>query len=465
MGFLLLNWVTEFKFLCNDPVKGSVEQVCTQPEAYAWKPFGCNPLRACIVSSMSEGSDQTSEISASFSRPAAACSLQKLPGSYLVIFAVNVAAAVLLYPSQDSVTVENPPMQSSAHLSYMEAGPMMYAVVSRRLCTVLDKLFFIGQLLASFGTGCVAAFLVRRFAGSADARLICVYAVINWLQSMLGSIRLLDPRSCSCKYTVISDAGFIVSTDGGQYRLDTLLLYYALSTCRLLLYIPGLILMQALIAARIKVLSEASNLETCCAGWFLHFVVFQAFACVPVVAKLSFAAGERLWNLSSEVKLGVGHYSHSHTIDMSPSSDHGWSMGSILRFSHMIASMMAIGYLGRAFFQLLTALSLAALQDIPTAVKISLRRARRLLALQVTVVSMSLVLKMFALPTLESCWRALHMRMMSASCGWCLSFRLLIPLQTRLLCCSYPAATGYQNIAKAHRFLAGHAPHVPEQCR
>ena len=60
-------------------------------------------------------------------------------------------------------------------------------------CPLKFRLFFFGLMLSSLGAGCVAAFLVRRAEASGHTKWACGYAIINWIQAMLGSLGMNNP--------------------------------------------------------------------------------------------------------------------------------------------------------------------------------------------------------------------------------------------------------------------------------
>ena len=86
-------------------------------------------------------------------------------------------------------------------------------------------------MLSAFGAGCVAAFLLRRFHSSNHTKSACGYALVNWVQAMLGSLGM----------TTVMDNDY-----GHRWRSWRTVLVY----CRLLLYVIGLLWMQALILSR-----------------------------------------------------------------------------------------------------------------------------------------------------------------------------------------------------------------------
>ena len=126
-----------------------------------------------ISSSSSEASSETSETGKSSGDP----SVRKpwcrwLPRSYLLVFVINATATVLLWPAD----VEFPD-------GWYDDPPV---------CPLKFRLFFFGLMLSSFGAGCVAAFLVRRAEASGHTKWACGYAIVNWIQAMLGSLGMTD---------------------------------------------------------------------------------------------------------------------------------------------------------------------------------------------------------------------------------------------------------------------------------
>ena len=121
-----------------------------------------------ISSSSSEASSETSETGTSSGDP----SVRKpwcrwLPRSYLLVLVINATATLLLWPGD----VQYPDW-------WYDDPPV---------CPLKLRLFFFGLMLSSFGAGCVAAFLVRRAEASDHTKWACGYAIVNWIQAMLGS--------------------------------------------------------------------------------------------------------------------------------------------------------------------------------------------------------------------------------------------------------------------------------------
>ena len=198
-----------------------------------------------ILSSSSEASSETSETGKSSGDP----SVRKpwcrwLPRSYLLVFVINATATVLLWPADaDAVAYYHP------------------------VCPLKMRLFFFGLMLSSLGAGCVAAFLVRRAEASGHTKWACGYAIINWIQAMLGSLGMDNPMGgyWHCTYGVIPD-----KDSGGT------IWYSALACCRLLLYLVASFWMQTLIASRLDLLEQSSN-RNYRSGCFRRLVWAQVF--------------------------------------------------------------------------------------------------------------------------------------------------------------------------------------------
>ena len=184
-----------------------------------------------ISSSSAEASSESSETGTSSGDP----SVRKpwcrwLPRSYLLVLVINATATVLLWPAD--------PVQ---HPQWWDDDPPV--------CPLQMRLLFFGLMLSSLGAGCVAAFLVRRAEASGHTKRACGYAIINWIQSMLGSLGMNIPGRGYCRYGVIPDPRYYRGT----------FWYSALAMCRLLLYLIASFWMQTLIASRLDLLEQSSN--------------------------------------------------------------------------------------------------------------------------------------------------------------------------------------------------------------
>ena len=87
-------------------------------------------------------------------------------------------------------------------------------------------------MLSSLGAGCVAAFLVRRAEASDHTKWACGYAIINWIQAMLGSLGMT--LSCGWGLQVWSAAKPIPSESTLWYFGTCIVPIAAVSRCRFL---------------------------------------------------------------------------------------------------------------------------------------------------------------------------------------------------------------------------------------
>ena len=193
-----------------------------------------------MSSSSSEASSETSETGTSSGDP----SVRKpwcrwLPRSYLLVLVINATATLLLWPGD---------------VQYVDPCPLKL------------RLFFFGLMLSSFGAGCVAAFLVRRAEASDHTKWACGYAIVNWIQAMLGSMGMEEPGGRYCRYGVIPE---------GDTR------YWALEFCRWLLYLVASCWMQTLIASRLDLLEQSST-RNYCSSCFRRLMWAQVFGAAGV---------------------------------------------------------------------------------------------------------------------------------------------------------------------------------------
>ena len=134
-----------------------------------WAVFPCftSPMTISSLAS-SDASSESSETGKSSRNPLIP-KLCCLPRSYLLVFVINASATYLLWPAEP-------------------------AFDGYETCTPLARLFFFGLMLSSFGAGCVAAFLFRRAGASSHTKSACGYAIVNWIQAMLGSLGMSNPN-------------------------------------------------------------------------------------------------------------------------------------------------------------------------------------------------------------------------------------------------------------------------------
>ena len=291
-----------------------------------------------MMNSTSESSEGASAPSPSSRRCASSQKHWKgcWPGAYVVVFAVNAAATAL------NLFLPMPCDVASYYPGYLYIWSSY---------SPLDRVFFVGLELASFGCGFVAAFLLRRAGASVHARSACGYAVTNWLNSVLGSsIFVGGPRSMP-----------------GVADERTWYLF------RLVIYLLCLFWMQMLIAQRLDLLEQTSQQKYW--SWcFRKLVWAQGFGVSGVVLSLCLY----LFGLCS-VTIAFG-------------------MVLCTWLCHVAASVVAILSLTRSFLQLRWVLRLAKIEDAPVPVRSSLKRARRFSGLQTAGVSSCLVLTILAVP-------------------------------------------------------------------
>ena len=232
-----------------------------------------------MVQLVSEGSEETSETSTSSRVPHRALETWQRwhPGSYFLVLLVNATAtACLFHRSFEIPTYEWDPVFDGSGVAYhiLESAPS-----SLSYCPFSDMIAFSSLMLASFGAGCVAAFLQKRANASSHARSACGYATINWFQSLFGSLTCLmlrpdegdDGSYFRCKY------GFLPAEE---------LLHVALNVCRLALYLIGLFWVQTLLAKRTTILEKKSR-QKYCSRCLRMFIWLQALGVAVVVLSFS----------------------------------------------------------------------------------------------------------------------------------------------------------------------------------
>ena len=305
-----------------------------------------------ISSSSSEASSETSETGQSSGDP----SVRKpwcgwLPRSYLLVLVINATATLLLWP---------------ADAEFFDPCPLKF------------RLFFFGLMLSSLGAGCVAAFLVRRAEASGHTKWACGYAIINWIQAMLGSLGMNNPLwgYWQCTYGVIPDRDF-----GGD------IWYSALALCRLLLYLVASFWMQTLIASRLDLLEQSSN-RNYRSGCFRRLMWAQVFG---TAVALLLIAGMVL----EMVTTGV---SNSGSIILVTSIMSLMAIGGITLLCNAAASIVAICSFRKSYSELRRICRLAEANEASISARSSLRRARRFAGLQGLGVSFSLVFTVLLVP-------------------------------------------------------------------
>ena len=295
-----------------------------------------------ISSSSSEASSETSETGKSSGDP----SVRKpwcrwLPRSYLLVLVINATATLLLWPADGW-------------------DP----------CPLNMRLFFFGLMLSSLGAGCVAAFLARRAEASGHTKWACGYAIINWIQAMLGSLGMTSPLSGYCRYGVIPR--------------DTT--HSALALCRLLLYLVASFWMQTLIASRLDLLEQSSN-RNYRSGCFRRLMWAQVFG--TAVALLPIAG------IVHEI---ITDDSYSGSIIFATSIMSLSAIGGITLLCNVAASIVAICSFRKSYSELRRICRLAEANEASISARSSLRRARRFAGLQGLGVSFSLVFTLLLVP-------------------------------------------------------------------
>ena len=300
-----------------------------------------------MSSSSSEASSETSETGTSSGDP----SVRKLwcrwlPRSYeyLVVLVINATATLLLWPA------EAPPVP----------------------CPLNMRLFFFGLMLSSFAAGCVAAFLVRRAEASDHTKWACGYAIINWIQAMLGSMGMEEPGGRYCRYGVIPGRYF-----GGDIWHSALLL------CRLLLYLVAAFWMQTLIASRLDLLEQSSN-RNYRSGCFRRLMWAQVFGTAVALLPMAGMVHEIMQSFYDEL-----FYAALTSLI---------AIGGITLLCNWAASIVAICSFRKSYSELRRICRLAEANEAPISARSSLRRARRFAGLQGLGVSFSLLFTLLLVP-------------------------------------------------------------------
>ena len=302
-----------------------------------------------ISSSSSEASSETSETGPSSEDP----SVRKpwcrwLPRSYLLVLVINATATLLLWPADG-----------------WDPCPLKF------------RLFFFGLMLSSLGAGCVAAFLVRRAEASDHTKWACGYAIINWIQAMLGSLGMENPGAGYCRYGVIPRRGW---GSGG------VIWYSALAMCRLLLYLVAAFWMQTLVASRLDLLEQSSNRNygsSCFRGLMWAQVFGAAVALLPI-------AGIVCDMIMCD--------SCSDSIIFNTSAMSLSAIGGITLLCNAAASVVAICSFGKSYLELRRICRLAEANEAPISARSSLRQARSFAGLQGSGVSFGLVFTLLLVP-------------------------------------------------------------------
>ena len=300
-----------------------------------------------------------------------------LPRSYLLVFVVNATASVLLWPAD----IEYPHGWNYGgnygHYTRFDNGSE-----DPPPCPLKTRLFFFGLMLSSFGAGCVAAFLVRRAEASGHTKWACGYAIVNWIQAMLGSLGMNSLGEGVCRYGVIPGPEF-----GGE------IWYSGLACCRLLLYLAASFWMQTLIASRLDLLEQSSNRDYNS----IHFrtlmwaQVFGAAMALLPIALIFYGIthnngdGSDLQKPEPTIVSLIGMFSLC-------------AVGGITLLCNVAASIVAICSFRESFLELRGICRLAETNEASISARSSLRRARRFAGLQGVGVSFSLVFTFLLVP-------------------------------------------------------------------
>ena len=308
-----------------------------------------------MLVSGSEASSESSETGKSSGDP----SVRKpwcrwLPRSYLLVLVINATATLLLWPAD----VEFPDPR-----------------YNHPVCPLKMRLFFFGLMLSSFAAGCVAAFLVRRAEASDHTKWACGYAIINWIQAMLGSLGMNSPAVVgNCRYGVIPPL----------WERRGVIWYFALPLCRLLLYLVASFWMQTLIASRLDLLEQSSNRNYCstCIRTLMSAQVFGAAGFLLPIAGIIYG-----------LITAPGGINIFRTCILSL-----MAIGGITLLCNVAASIVAICSFQKSYLELRRICRLAEANEAPISARSSLRRARRFAGLQGLGVSFSLVFTLLLVP-------------------------------------------------------------------
>ena len=258
-----------------------------------------------------------------------------------MIFVVNFTAAALLFPMADGHEI---PEQQH------------YIIIC-----------FSALMLASLGSGCVAAFLKERAGASVHIRSACGYATVNWLQSILA---------CMSFHPDFFTYG-IVSLD-----VDTWYSWYYLIVCRGLAYLFASLWMQKLIASRLDLLEQSSNSKF---GGGCIRCLLRVQTCTASLAAIQFcivvfAYVTKIFSSAGLMNIAL-------------------ALAGLTLFWNVVASMVAICSFSRSFLMLRKVLG----KDVPVVAKSSLGQAQRLAALQTLGICFSLVLTIVVVPFIVAC--------------------------------------------------------------
>ena len=272
---------------------------------------------------------------------------------YLVVVLVNATATALLFPV---IPVER------GYISDEETDLLLFI-----------RCAFSALMLASFGSGCVAVYLVKRARASAHVRSASGYAMINWLQSIVASTSLP------------SDYYF-------QYGLmECCAVPSVVIICRGLLYLIASFWMQKLIASRLVHLEQSSN-QKYCSGFVRRLLCAQACGAILTAISLCGVVFLRISGKEEKLWAQIGHRIEDIEVFLPA------SLASLTACINVVANAVAACSLAKSFLELRRLLRLAGVKEAPVAAKSSLIRAKKYAALQVMGVSFSLVLTVLVVP-------------------------------------------------------------------
>eukprot|EP00438_Fugacium_kawagutii_P018635 Skav224581 [mRNA] locus=scaffold246:222256:224421:- [translate_table: standard] len=281
------------------------------------------------------------------------------PGWCFLIFVVNALGTALLFPVECATCWQPDPILLRHY----------------RIC-------FSALMLASLGSGCVAAFLKKRAGASAHVRSASGYATVNWLQSILGTTSL---------YSHGYGVTYGIMPAQGTSWMNVSITFVVLAVFRGLLYLIASFRMQELIASRLDLLEQSSHEKFCggCIGRLLR--VQEGIATLTAIWICLFGV---------VYIIGVEYlaYLRSNAFSLLITAYGAAATAAMTAFCNVVANMVAACSLTRSFLLLRRILGIAKLKAAPPAAKLSLRRARRFAGLQTAGVSFSLVLTILVLP-------------------------------------------------------------------
>jgi len=313
-------------------------------------------LLLSFMAHISLANDESSESSGPSSEDVPKA-LRRVPKSYLLVFITNAVATAVLWPPHGSHCAEW--TRDDGHGYYR-----------KEWCTRHFELhfFFCGLMLSAFGAGCVAAFLLRRFHSSNHTKSACGYALVNWVQAMLGSLGMTTVMDNDCGHPWCT------------WR--TVLVYFSA-----LLYVIGFIWMQVLTLSRLDFLERSSNRKYC-SRCFRRLVWVQVVGAVALT--LTWGGLVIYTQITSPREENQSLIAIKLTTMM--------TIVPATCLCNVVASILAISSFSKAFCQLRRIWRLANGTHAPTSAKSSLQRTKRLTGWQAVGVSFSLVFSLILVP-------------------------------------------------------------------